>query len=143
MLKQNLESLVYVSSAVKLMSPDEIRSLLKRARVRNKEYGITGVLLYINGNIMQYLEGPKDNLDIIYKKIQKDARHTGLIMISREALESRHFGDWSMGFLTKNFKDYADFPDEGRLIKKILELPAENPSTAQIVLKGFWDRSWS
>ena len=143
MPRSDLESLVYVSSAVRLLSPDEIEDLLKRARERNKEYGITGVLLHNNGNFVQYIEGPKDNLDIIYKIIQEDARHTGLILISREAIQSRQFGDWPLGFLTKNGEGYVDSPSEKQLIEKILELPGDNPSTAQIVLKGFWERSGS
>ena len=143
MPRSDLESLVYVSSAVRLLSPDEIGDLLKRARARNKEYDITGVLLHNNGNFVQYIEGPKDNLDIIYKIIQEDARHTGLILISREAIQSRQFGDWPLGFLTKNGEGYVDSPSEKQLIEKILELPGDNPSTAQIVLKGFWERSGS
>jgi hypothetical protein len=89
MPESDLDSLVYVSSAVRLLSLDEISDLLKRARERNKEYGITGVLLYIGGNFMQYIEGPKDNLDVIYKIIREDEQHTGLIMVSREAIENR------------------------------------------------------
>ena len=143
MPRSDLESLVYVSSAVRLLSPDEIGDLLKRARARNKEYDITGVLLHNNGNFVQYIEGPKDNLDIIYKIIREDARHTGLILISREAIQSRQFGDWPLGFLTKNGEGYVDSPSEKQLIEKILELPGNNPSTAQIVLKGFWERSGS
>jgi len=143
MPKSDLNSLVYVSSAVRLLSLDEIRSLLKRARERNMEYGITGVLLHTNGNFMQYLEGPKDNLDIIYRIIREDARHTGFIFISRETIESRQFGDWSMGFLTKNVEGYVNSPSERRLIEMILELPNENPSAARIALHGFWERSGS
>ena len=61
MPETDLDSLVYVSSAVKLLRPEEIEYLLTRARERNEEYGITGVLLYIGGNFMQYIEGPADN----------------------------------------------------------------------------------
>jgi hypothetical protein len=143
MSEPDLDSLVYVSSAVRLLSLDEIAYLLKRARERNKEYGITGVLLYIGGNFMQYIEGPKDNLDIIYKIIRKDEQHTGLILVSREAIVSRQFGDWSMAYQTKDVEGYVGSPSERQLIEMILELPDDNPSTARIVLHSFWDRSGS
>ncbi len=139
----DLDSLVYVSSAVRLLNLGEIEYLLKRARERNKEYGITGVLLYIGGNFMQYLEGPKDNLDIIYKIIGKDNQHTGLILVSRETIESRQFADWSMAYQTKNAEGYVDSTGNGKLIEMILEIPNDNPSTARIVLHSFWDRSGS
>ena len=98
MHKPNLSALVYVSSAVRPLSLEEIGYLLQRARERNKEYGITGVLLYIGDNFMQYIEGHKDNLDIIYKIIQEDDQHTGLVLVSREAIQDREFGDWAMAY---------------------------------------------
>ena len=143
MPRSGLDSLVYVSSAVRLLSLKKITYLLKRARERNKEYGITGVLLYIGGNFMQYIEGPKDNLDIIYKIIRKDEQHTGLILVSREAIEGRQFGDWSMAYQTKDVEGYVGSPSERRLIEMIIELPNDNPSAARIALHGFWDRSGS
>lgn len=141
MAESDSDSLVYVSSAVRLLSFDEIGHLLKRARERNKEYGITGVLLYIGGNFMQYLEGPKDSLDAIYKIVQKDKQHTGIILVSREAIEDRQFADWSMGFQTKEVEGYVCSPRERQLIEMILEPPEDNPSTARIVLHSFWGRS--
>ena len=139
----DLDSLVYVSSAVRLLNFEEIAYLLKRARERNKEYGITGVLLYIGGNFMQYIEGPKDNLDIIYKIICEDKQHTGIILVSREAIKDRQFGDWSMAFQTKELEGYVGSPGERKLIDMILELPDNNPSTARIVLHSFWERCGS
>jgi hypothetical protein len=143
MPESDLDSLVYVSSAVRLLSLEEITHLLKRARERNKKYGIIGVLLYIGGNLMQYIEGPKDNLDIIYKIIREDEQHTGLILVSRETIESRQFGDWSMGYQTKDVEGYVGSPSERQLIEMILELPNNNSSAARVVLHGFWDRSGS
>jgi len=138
MHETDLDSLVYVSSAVRLLSPEEIEYLLNRARERNKEYGITGVLLQIDGNFMQYIEGPKDNLDIIYKIIREDEQHTGLILVAREAIESRQFGDWSLAYYAKDGEDYVGSPSERQLLVKSLELPSTNPSTARIVLHNFW-----
>ena len=143
MPEPDLDSLVYVSSAVRLLSFDEIGYLLKRARERNEENGITGVLLYIGGNFMQYLEGPKDNLDVIYKIIQEDNQHTCMILVSREAIEERQFSDWSMGFQTREVEGYVGSPGEKKLIEMILELPNDNSSTARIVLHSFWERSGS
>ena len=143
MPESDLYSLVYVSSAVRLLSLEEISYLLKRARERNKEYGITGVLLYIGGNFMQYIEGPKDNLNMIYKIIREDDQHTGLILVSREAIENRLFGDWSMAYQTKDVEGYVGSPGERKFIEMILELPKDNPSTARIVLHSFWDQSGS
>ena len=139
----DLESLVYVSSAVRLLVLGEIEYLLERARQRNREYGITGVLLYIGGNFMQYIEGPKDNLDVIYKIILEDEQHTGIILISREPIEQRQFGEWSMAYQTKDVVGYIGSAEDRKLIEKQLDLDVENPSTARIALHGFWNRRGS
>jgi len=143
MSESDLDSLVYVSSAVKLLSPEEIEYLLTRARERNEEYGITGVLLYIGGNFMQYIEGPADNLEVIYKIIREDKLHTGIILVTREPVEEREFGDWSMAYHTKDIQGYVGSPGERVLLERNLDLPTTNPSTARIVLHGFWNRSGS
>jgi len=138
-----MESIVYVSSAVRLLSLEEVGYLLARARERNEEYGVTGVLLYIGGNFMQYIEGPKGSLDVIYRIIQEDKLHTGIILVSREPIEDRQFGDWSMAFQTKAFEGYVGSPKDRNLIDNIMELPDEDPSSAQIVLRSFWEGSGS
>ncbi|MGB5329353.1 MAG: BLUF domain-containing protein [Gammaproteobacteria bacterium] len=143
MSEPDLDSLVYVSSAVKLLRPEEIEYLLTRARERNEEYGITGVLLYIGGNFMQYIEGPVGNLELIYKIIREDKQHSGIILVTRETIEEREFGDWSMAYDTKDAQGYVGSQDEKALFERNLELPVTNPSTARIVLHSFWNRSGS
>ena len=141
MNEPDLDSLVYVSSATRLLSLEEIGYLLNRARERNKEYGITGVLLYIGGNFMQYIEGPKDNLDIIYKIIQEDDKHTGLFLVSQEAIEKRQFGDWAMAYQTIDVEGYVGSPGERKLIEMLLEFPEVKPTSARKVLQSFWELS--
>ena len=143
MHKPNLSALVYVSSAVRPLSLEEIGYLLQRARERNKEYGITGVLLYIGDNFMQYIEGHKDNLDIIYKIIQEDDQHTGLVLVSREAIQDREFGDWAMAYKTIDVEGYVGSPSERKLIEMLLEFPKVEPTSTRKVLHSFWDVSGS
>jgi hypothetical protein len=143
MAESNLDSIVYVSSAVRLLTLKEINHLLQRARERNIEYEVTGVLLYIGGNFMQYLEGPKDSLDIIYRIIEEDEQHTGIILISREDLERRQLGDWSMAYQTKDVEGFVSSPSNRQLNQMIMEIPEEEPSTARIVLHKFWEQSGS
>ena len=143
MSEPGLDSLVYVSSAVKLLSPEEIEYLLTRARQRNTEYGITGVLLYIGGNFMQYIEGPTGNLEVIYNIIREDKLHTGIILVTREPVEKLEFGDWSMAYQTRDVQGYVGSPDEKVLLEQNLERPETNPSTARIVLHSFWNRRGS
>lgn len=59
----DLQSLVYVSTASHHLSDAEISHLLGRARARNAHELVTGVLLYSHGNFMQYLEGPRAGME--------------------------------------------------------------------------------
>jgi hypothetical protein len=45
-----------------------------------------------------------------------------------------------MGFQTREFEGYVGSPGERRLIETMLELPKDNPSSARILLHGFWKR---
>jgi len=90
--------LVYVSSAVKLFSASELVELLTKSRARNSEAGVTGMLLYKDGNFMQVLEGEKEAVLSLHTKILNDPRHRGLITLLQGELEEREFSDWSMAF---------------------------------------------
>lgn len=94
----DLQSLIYVSTAVRPLSRPEIDHLLERARARNTQEAITGVLLYSHGNFMQYLEGPACGLAKVYEVIIGDRQHRGIIELLREPIQSREFADWSMAF---------------------------------------------
>lgn len=95
--------LIYVSSAVRHFSKDELLSLLKTAREKNSLLGITGLLLYKDGDFLQVLEGDEAAVRTLLDTIQKDQRHRGTIIMAEEKAESRLFGEWSMGF-----RDLAD-----------------------------------
>jgi hypothetical protein len=93
-----LMQLVYVSSATDPFSKEDLLALLERSRPRNEALGVTGLLLYKDGNIMQVLEGDEGVLEALYLRIQADPRHTGVILLYLSPLASRDFPDWSMAF---------------------------------------------
>jgi Sensors of blue-light using FAD len=70
--KGELTTIVYVSSAVQLFSPEALLDLLERARENNGRLGITGMLLYKERNFMQALEGPDQTLSDLYSKIGRN-----------------------------------------------------------------------
>jgi FAD-dependent sensor of blue light len=96
-------SLVYVSSATQLFSEEDLKALLHQSRGKNARLGLTGLLLYKDGNFMQVLEGAEDAVLGTYAIIQGDPRHHGILELTRQQIQEREFGTWSMGF--KNLKD--------------------------------------
>ena len=90
---------------------------------------------------MQYIEGPSDNLEVIFKIIREDKQHSGIILVTRETIKEREFGDWSMAYDTRDIQDYVGAPGDKVLLERNLERPATNPSSARILLHSFWNRS--
>jgi len=93
-----LVAAVYVSSATRHLADHEVLDILRVARANNEKLGITGMLLYREGNFLQVLEGSADVVDSLIKKLKRDPRHQGVILMSRRIIEQREFGDWSMAF---------------------------------------------
>ena len=90
--------IIYLSSGVKIFSDEEINDLLKVSRENNQKNGITGLLLYSEGNFMQILEGDKEAIERTYEKIQNDSRHKNIILITNESITQRNFSEWKMGY---------------------------------------------
>jgi hypothetical protein len=91
-------SLTYVSSATTLLEESQLVELLTTVRPRNDALGITGMLLYRDGNIIQTLEGPAAEVERTFAHISRDPRHHGVLELLREEVAERRFPQWSMGF---------------------------------------------
>jgi hypothetical protein len=90
--------LIYISSATRVMSEEDLLELLVQSRACNKTKNVTGMLLYRNDAFLQVLEGEAKHVDEIYRSILSDERNTGHYLIEREEISERQFPDWSMGF---------------------------------------------
>jgi hypothetical protein len=91
-------NILYVSTASELMTPQELAGMLRAARQRNQENGITGLLLYRGGNFLQYFEGPPEAVATLHARIRRDPRHYGVITVHEGQIAARQFPAWSMGF---------------------------------------------
>jgi hypothetical protein len=112
-----MTSLTYVSSATQSFTNRDLVALLAQCRESNARNGITGMLLYKDGNFMQTLEGPPAVVKRRFLAIRHDFRHDGVVTLAEQVYEGRLFSDWSMAFWNLNTIDpdnvpgYADFAD--------------------------------
>lgn len=107
-----LRRVLYVSSSIKPLSNQELKRLLGRCRVNNRRTGVTGaLLLYLNGNFLQVLEGAAEDVAATLGRIKKDPGHRGLLVLSDREVEERCFPQWSMGFETVSSEDLAAHQD--------------------------------
>lgn len=112
-----LDSLIYLSSAARLLTPQELRDLLATSRRNNARVGIGGILLYWDGNFLQYIEGPREQIDLLMAKVSADPLHGGIIVLQRQEIAERAFPDWTMAFeLMKGAGDgQSDYLSDGLL----------------------------
>ena len=91
-------TLVYISFASGGLEEKELSEILELSRRNNQQLDITGLLLYAEGNIIQILEGDKDEVEALYKKIGQDERHERITRLFAGYSDSRIFTEWSMAY---------------------------------------------
>jgi Sensors of blue-light using FAD len=96
--RETLQALTYVSSARGSMTDAGLQHLLQCARANNRREGVTGVLLYGDGNWMQYIEGQPEALQRVYAIIRADRKHHGLLELFCAPVSARAFSGWTMAY---------------------------------------------
>jgi hypothetical protein len=87
--------LIYISSATKSLAREEFLELVAQSQSKNDAMGITGVLMYKDGNFMQVLEGEQEYIAKLYSSIKLDSRHTLVSIIQEGPISLREYPDWS------------------------------------------------
>lgn len=89
---------IYLSSASTPMRLRDLRAILTQADRNNVRDGVTGALLFHDGNFLQILEGPKPAVEACLHRIERDPRHRGLLRLLATECDAPLFPEWSMGF---------------------------------------------
>lgn len=103
--------LTYFSSAVSSTTEPVIIEIVNLSREKNARLDITGVLLYINGRIVQVLEGQQQAVENLYESIKADPRHTDVRTVISQPIGQRLFSHWSMGYETMTTQQYEEVGD--------------------------------
>jgi hypothetical protein len=75
-----------------------IQNILDQSGRHNVDAGITGVLCVCHGDIfMQVLEGGREEVNQLYAKLVRDARHTDVTLLDYAEISERRFSSWRMG----------------------------------------------
>jgi hypothetical protein len=106
----SLLSLVYSSAASAPFSEIDLALLLATSRMNNESRGLTGQLLFRDGQFMQALEGPARTVRAVFRTIAADPRHMGVWTLDEQAIPHRRFGSWAMGYRALSEADVAAAP---------------------------------
>jgi len=92
-----LYSYSYCSRAAPAVNDAEVARIIATARRHNPRLGITGLLVFGGGVFFQWLEGPRDSVTALVRRLAADDRHDTIIMLDEsEEVRERLFPDWDM-----------------------------------------------
>ena len=131
--------IVYFSSSVGAFEEGDLNTILQQSRTNNPPQGITGVMLYVRGSIIQVLEGNRDVLESLYTKIERDPRHTGISKVFSRPIAKRLFADWNMGYETITTKQLEDIQDIVKLDGSGKPILNEDDHIILKTIKVFYD----
>lgn len=134
----DLEAVVYVSTATKRLAEEELVALLASSRLKNDALGVTGVLLYHDGSFLQYFEGPPESVEKVYGNVRQSSMHHGLLELMREPTAVRRFANWSMGF-THVPKDAILQLSNTLWLHGKAQADTDTDSAGVALLKEFWE----
>jgi hypothetical protein len=140
--EERLIQVVYASRATVACDGPFLSALLEKARRRNGELGVSGVLLYHTGAFLQVLEGAPEVVTGLYGKIERDRRHDRIVILNRRAVAERSFSEWSMGLMKTDSKVMKGAPGLNEfLMGGVLNL-AEDSERLSKILDGFRRGLW-
>ena len=113
--------IIYGSSAKQAFSSIDLVELLRKARVNNSRLGVTGMLLYHDGNFLQILEGEQADVQALLDLISRDTRHSGVLIFYRGYSAEREFGEWSMAFHAVTEQEWAGLGSGFRQVKSLTD----------------------
>ncbi|HSK40088.1 MAG TPA: BLUF domain-containing protein [Arenibaculum sp.] len=125
---------LYVSSARGLLDDAELAAIIERSRINNRRDGVTGMLLYCDGNFMQAIEGPEDSIEALERRLAVDPRHRNIISVVREPVPERQFGNWTMAA-----PQVSRLPVNDRsIVSDFFSAPPDTrPGLARLLIEGF------
>lgn len=140
-MENNLFQVIYISSATEVFDDEELPELLKVARENNATLDITGMLLYHERSFIQVLTGPKNKVEDLYNRIEKDPRHSDSQVLFRGDVEERSFEDWSMGFYKTTANTVREVPGLNKVLQDGFK-GEDGEDRVRQVLSAFREGRW-
>ena len=131
--------MAYISTASQFYNSVALRDMLKESNEHNAKSGITGMLLYKDGQFMQVLEGTEEAVKATFGRIRSDPRHHGIIILVQGPAEKRQFPGWSMAFRDLDLPDHQEVPGYSEFLNTPLTGKefADNPERCEKLLLVF------
>jgi hypothetical protein len=87
----------------------QLSSILRSANRNNRASGLTGALIFDELWFIQVLEGKREAVWRTFQRICEDERHANVVLVEMREVDERRFGNWWMGFATRDDGTEATF----------------------------------
>lgn len=96
----DLRSITYVCRIQQPLDAVALGAMCADAQVRHAALGVSGVLFYGEGGLIQTVEGEAANVEAVWQRSRADARQSDLVLLHDEHdVAHRAFSDWTMGWV--------------------------------------------
>jgi hypothetical protein len=133
---------IYSSRAAPAFEEHSIPQLLQVSRRNNAALGLTGMLLYVERNFFQVLEGHEEDVAAVYERIRTDPRHRRITTIIREPIYERAFAHWTMGFSNADLGEVTSHIGENDFFADAECFRQLSPGRARKLLAAFRQGRW-
>ncbi|MBU6194998.1 MAG: BLUF domain-containing protein [Burkholderiales bacterium] len=99
--RKDLVHMSYCSQALLPIGQSDLDRLLQVSQRNNQRDGITGLLTFSGEVFVQFLEGPSDAVSRLMGRIQSDALHRDVIVLSEGADHERVLPGWDMELVAR------------------------------------------
>ncbi|PLC05313.1 blue light sensor protein [Variovorax sp. RO1] len=94
---EQLHEFLYCSLLVQDLPPATVGAIVTQARARNAEDGISGLLVFDGQCFCQHFEGPREAVQGLMARLQRDPRHVALVVVHEGPLAERRYTGFAMG----------------------------------------------
>lgn len=120
-MSSDLDRVIYLSTATgSTGSLLNMVSILAESQRNNERDGLTGALVAHDERFIQVLEGPRQTLDGLLRRLTKDPRHKDITIIDRRPIDERLFTGWAMANARLS-------PDKARGLSNQVETSGASP----------------
>jgi hypothetical protein len=132
------ECLIYVSTAAFELATADVANILVKSERLNQIEGVSGILLYAEGNFMQCIEGPAAGVSRTYARIQGSSQHHSIIELLRGPSRQRQFSAWDWACAVQGVQTFSSQRAETYLAQASAPAGTTAPATEQKILGEFW-----
>ncbi len=134
--EQPLVQVAYVSQDNQSLTDADLRWLMSGSRRRNRNRGVTGMLVIDRPHFLQILEGPERAVAKTLASIQRDDRHTAVeVIFERDGLAEREFARSGMSCKLLGTRLPSNLSELDERVKRVLRSePVDGESAYQLLL---------